>query len=249
MSEHDEAGGGAGAHPDVRARLGDDFAQRLVSGLAMGAVAALCTFLGAMPFAVLVVVVTMLLSWEWGRLVHGREGDVVIAVHAGAAVRCGGAGGVRLRRTGAAGAADRCNSGDVADAWAQQRVLGARGILCRPACRLPDLAAIRPPARAAGRHLCHCRRHHHRYRRLPHRPADGWPEAVAARLTQQDLGRPGRRAGGELDHRRPVLVCRSGKLGRAAGGNWGYALLCGAGRRPCRNQPSSAASGPRMQAP
>jgi phosphatidate cytidylyltransferase len=90
MSEHDEAGGGAGAHPDVRARLGDDFAQRLVSGLAMGAVAALCTFLGAMPFAVLVVVVTMLLSWEWGRLVHGREGDVVIAVHvvtvAGAAV-------------------------------------------------------------------------------------------------------------------------------------------------------------------
>ena len=85
MSEHDEAGGGAGAHPDVRARLGDDFAQRLVSGLAMGAVAALCTFLGAMPFAVLVVVVTMLLSWEWGRLVHGREGDVVIAVHACAA--------------------------------------------------------------------------------------------------------------------------------------------------------------------
>jgi phosphatidate cytidylyltransferase len=90
MSEHDEAGGGAGAQPDLRARLGDDFAQRLVSGLAMGAVAALCTFLGATPFAVLVVVVTVLLSWEWGRLVHGREGDVVIAVHivtvAGAAV-------------------------------------------------------------------------------------------------------------------------------------------------------------------
>jgi phosphatidate cytidylyltransferase len=29
----------------------------------------------------LVVGVTALLSWEWGRLVHGREGDLVIAVH------------------------------------------------------------------------------------------------------------------------------------------------------------------------
>jgi phosphatidate cytidylyltransferase len=85
MSEHDEAGGGDGAYPHVRARLGDDFAQRLVSGLVMGAVAAVCTFLGTMPFAVLVVAVAMLLSWEWGRLVHGREGDVAIAVHAAAA--------------------------------------------------------------------------------------------------------------------------------------------------------------------
>ena len=90
MSEHDEAGGGAGARRDLRARLGDDFAPRLTSGLAMGAVAALCTFLGAVPFAMLVIAVAILLSWEWGRLVHGREGDVVITVHvvaaAGAAV-------------------------------------------------------------------------------------------------------------------------------------------------------------------
>jgi len=85
MHEHDEEGDGAGARPALRARLGDDFAQRLVSGLAMGAVAALCTFLGAMPFAMLVVAVTVLLSWEWGRLIHGREGDMVIGVHAAAA--------------------------------------------------------------------------------------------------------------------------------------------------------------------
>ena len=85
MSEHDEAGGGASTHAHLRARLGEDFAQRLLSGLAMGALAALCTFLGATLFAVLVVVVAMLLSWEWGRLVHGREGDMVIAVHAAAA--------------------------------------------------------------------------------------------------------------------------------------------------------------------
>ena len=45
----------------------------------------LCTFSGTVPFAVLVVAVTVLLSWEWGRLVHGREADLVIAVHVAAA--------------------------------------------------------------------------------------------------------------------------------------------------------------------
>ena len=78
MSEHDEAGN---REPSgMRSRLGSDFATRLVSGLAMGAVAALFTFTGAVPFTVLVVAVTVVLSWEWGRLVHGGEGDVVIAV-------------------------------------------------------------------------------------------------------------------------------------------------------------------------
>ena len=43
MSEHDEAGDGAGARRDARARLGGDFLPRLASGLAMGAVAALFT--------------------------------------------------------------------------------------------------------------------------------------------------------------------------------------------------------------
>jgi CDP-diglyceride synthetase len=68
----------------VRERLGGDFVTRLASSLAMGAVAALFTFTGMTAFAVLVVAVTMVLSWEWGRLVHGREADLVIAVHMGA---------------------------------------------------------------------------------------------------------------------------------------------------------------------
>jgi phosphatidate cytidylyltransferase len=85
MSEDDEARDGAGASVDAGARLGADFAQRLASGLAMGVVAAVCTFSGTVPFAVLVVAVTALLSWEWGRLVHGREADLVVAVHVAAA--------------------------------------------------------------------------------------------------------------------------------------------------------------------
>ncbi len=66
-------------------RLGEDFPLRVVSGLAMGAVAALFTVWGLRPFAILVVLVALVVSWEWGRLVHGREADIVIAVNAGAA--------------------------------------------------------------------------------------------------------------------------------------------------------------------
>jgi len=85
MGEDEEAREGAGATYDVRARLGSDFALRLASGVAMGAVAAACMLAGTLSFDVLVVVVTLVLSWEWGRLVHGREADLVIAVHVAAA--------------------------------------------------------------------------------------------------------------------------------------------------------------------
>jgi phosphatidate cytidylyltransferase len=85
MGEDEEAEEGAGATYDVRARLGGDFALRLASGVAMGAVAGACILAGPLSFAALVVVVTLVLSWEWGRLVHGREADLVIAVHVGAA--------------------------------------------------------------------------------------------------------------------------------------------------------------------
>jgi len=85
MSEDEEAADGAGASFDALSRLGSDFASRLVSGVAMGVVAALFIMSGAVPFSVLVVVVTVLLSWEWARLVHGRAADIVAAIHVVAA--------------------------------------------------------------------------------------------------------------------------------------------------------------------
>jgi phosphatidate cytidylyltransferase len=85
MSEDEEAADGAGASLDALSRLGSDFASRLVSGVAMGVVAALFIMSGAVPFSVLVVVVTVLLSWEWARLVHGRAADIVVAIHVVAA--------------------------------------------------------------------------------------------------------------------------------------------------------------------
>jgi phosphatidate cytidylyltransferase len=84
MSENDDAGDDAEPF-DLAARLGSDFGPRVISGLVMGAVAALFIFSGVTAFSVLVVIVALLLSWEWGRLVHGREADVVIAIHVGSA--------------------------------------------------------------------------------------------------------------------------------------------------------------------
>jgi phosphatidate cytidylyltransferase len=80
MSENDDHDDGV---KGWRARLGEDFGPRLASGLAMAAVAALFTFSGVIPFAVLVLAVALFVSWEWGRLVHGSEAGILVAVQIG----------------------------------------------------------------------------------------------------------------------------------------------------------------------
>jgi phosphatidate cytidylyltransferase len=84
MSDHDEEQGRSWV-----TRLGEDFAPRLASGLAMAAVVTLFTFSGPLPFALLVVVVALLVSWEWGRLVHGPEAGLLVAVQIGTAAVAG----------------------------------------------------------------------------------------------------------------------------------------------------------------
>ncbi len=80
MSEHDYSGQDNGAERGWTARLGSDFPLRLTAGLAMGAVALAFTLAGVMPFAVLVVLAALVVSWEWGRLVQGAEAGTVLAV-------------------------------------------------------------------------------------------------------------------------------------------------------------------------
>lgn len=65
--------------------LGADWTVRLISGLVMAAVAAGIIFAGQIPFYVLVILVAMLLSWEWSRLVRGIGFDAVAGVHIAAA--------------------------------------------------------------------------------------------------------------------------------------------------------------------
>jgi phosphatidate cytidylyltransferase len=58
--------------------------QRLVWGIAFAALAFALTYAGPLPFAVLVLVCALVISWEWGRLVRGAAFDLGFFVHAGA---------------------------------------------------------------------------------------------------------------------------------------------------------------------
>lgn len=89
MSEHDNSAPGNGLQAGWVGRLGNDFRLRLAAGLGMGAVALAFTLAGVMPFAVLVVLVALVVAWEWGRLVHGTEAGAIVAVLIGAAALAG----------------------------------------------------------------------------------------------------------------------------------------------------------------
>ncbi len=86
MREHDDAEAGEGGWVK---RLGGDFVVRLLSGLAMGAGVALFTLSGPTPFALMVVAVSLVVSWEWGRLVHGSDAGIGVAVQLGSAAVAG----------------------------------------------------------------------------------------------------------------------------------------------------------------
>ena len=85
MNETSEPGDQQGSPRPGLAWLGSDFSTRLVSGIAMAVIAAGALAAGAAAFNALVFVLALVLSWEWGRLVHGRGAEIVIAVHVGAA--------------------------------------------------------------------------------------------------------------------------------------------------------------------
>lgn len=77
--------------PDLSSRPGSElwrrFAgaselqQRVVSGLAIAAIALVVLYWSPRAFAILIVVVAAAMSWEWGRLVRGTPGDTATIVH------------------------------------------------------------------------------------------------------------------------------------------------------------------------
>ena len=69
------------AAPDKK-RPAAELLARLVSALLLGSVALGLAWAGAMPFSALVLVVALLMSWEWGRVVRGVEFDLTFVVHA-----------------------------------------------------------------------------------------------------------------------------------------------------------------------
>jgi phosphatidate cytidylyltransferase len=71
---------GAGGMPWLSSNL----KLRIISGAVLAAVAFALTYAGALPFALLVLVCALVISWEWGRLVRGTTFDLGFFVHAGA---------------------------------------------------------------------------------------------------------------------------------------------------------------------
>lgn len=67
---------------DPRPARVSDLLPRLASGLFLAALTLGIAWLGPKPFAVLVFVVAMAMSWEWGRVVRDTEFDLTFTVHA-----------------------------------------------------------------------------------------------------------------------------------------------------------------------
>ena len=60
--------------------LPDDLKARVVSGVVLGGLALTANWAGPAPFALIVAVVALLMSWEWGRVVRDGTLDVALWV-------------------------------------------------------------------------------------------------------------------------------------------------------------------------
>lgn len=59
-----------------------NFQQRVASAIVMASVAIAVVYFGVTAFAVLLVAIALLMSWEWGHLVRSADMDLAVAVHA-----------------------------------------------------------------------------------------------------------------------------------------------------------------------
>lgn len=58
-----------------------DMKSRIISGVLMAAAAFGFSWAGSVPFAMLVLVTSIIMCWEWGRIVRGQTWDVAHLVH------------------------------------------------------------------------------------------------------------------------------------------------------------------------
>lgn len=65
-------------------KLPADLKVRIVAGAVMAAIALALAYAGPTWFALLVAVVALVISWEWGRVVRGESFDLAFFIHAAA---------------------------------------------------------------------------------------------------------------------------------------------------------------------
>jgi phosphatidate cytidylyltransferase len=83
MSDAPQKTNGDSADKTRASRVGADLWPRVASGIVMAIVAIGLTVAGPIPFAVLVLTIGLVVSWEWGRVVRGIDADLVLAAHLG----------------------------------------------------------------------------------------------------------------------------------------------------------------------
>jgi len=62
--------------------LSDNLKLRIASGAVLAAIAFLLAYAGPKPFAALILVIALFVSWEWGRMVRGVSSDLAFFIHA-----------------------------------------------------------------------------------------------------------------------------------------------------------------------
>jgi phosphatidate cytidylyltransferase len=60
------------------ARVPGEVALRIISGLVLAIVAVGATFVGGVTFAGLVIVIALVMAWEWGRIVRQESDDITV---------------------------------------------------------------------------------------------------------------------------------------------------------------------------
>ena len=58
-----------------------DLGVRLLSGAALGAVGVGLLYAGIWPFTVMLLIIALLMTWEWGHIVRGPDIDAVLIIH------------------------------------------------------------------------------------------------------------------------------------------------------------------------
>jgi phosphatidate cytidylyltransferase len=78
--------GPASRGPAPGGRVGKDLLPRVISGVVMAAVALGLTFAGFLPFAGMILAISAIVAWEWGRVVRGVDIDATTMAHIAAVI-------------------------------------------------------------------------------------------------------------------------------------------------------------------
>lgn len=81
----DESTVTATADQTLRRGLSSDLKSRIVAGILLALVTGALAWTGGWPFALLIMLVAVLMSWEWSRVVRGGGSSITLAVHAASA--------------------------------------------------------------------------------------------------------------------------------------------------------------------